>query len=190
MGKRNGLDRLYGETGKLALRTKKNGGNKMTDREIRNEYWEKALREIRCRVEEAFGGMKYHLGRNAFDGKTRKGLQLSCVADIRPAKISVGMYFKTRNQETNKALFEYMMRRRDEILSMLPFNDVTIGQASENGHQLGGDRKQYNITVSMKKDVLDRERWVECCNFHCTVARVLYEYVFVEKKQAIESLIS
>ena len=69
MGKRNGLDRLYGETGKLALRTKKNGGNKMTDREIRNEYWEKALREIRCRVEEAFGGMKYHLGRNAFDGK-------------------------------------------------------------------------------------------------------------------------
>lgn len=162
----------------------------MTDREIRNEYWEKASREIRCRVEEAFGGMKYHLGRNAFDGKTRKGLQLSCIADIRPAEISVGMYFKTREPEKNKALYGFMIKRIEDIRSKLPFKDVIIGQASENGHQLGGERKQYNITVSAKMDVLNREVWDECCNFHCTVARALYEYVFVEKKLAIEGLLA
>ena len=164
-------------------------GNKMTNKEIRFEYLEKAATELRNRVPEAFGGMKVFDNRNAFDGKTRKGLQLTCIADINSPEISVGVYFKTSKPEKNEMLYEFMMARKEEIRSMIPYKNVTIGMAKGNGRQPNGERKQYNVLISTKMDVLDLGSWYECCEYHCSVAKALYEYVFIKNKQVVDSLL-
>ena len=46
----------------------------MTDKEIRYEYLKKVAEDLRIGIPEAFGGMKVYEDRNAFDGKTKKGL--------------------------------------------------------------------------------------------------------------------
>lgn len=81
------------------------------------------------------------------------------------------------------------MERENELRAWLPYKNVTIGLASDRGHQPNGERIQYNVCISKKINVLDRDEWNECRRFHCSVARALYDYVFVEKRHEIEKLL-
>jgi len=150
---------------------------------IYDDYWKEAAPRIRASVPSEFGGMNTYKERNAFDGrKHSNGVQLSCIARIKkPKRISVGVYFKSSKPEVNEELYERLLKKSEDIRSMLPCKDVSIEQASESGHQPDGGRKQYNVLVSVDMNIQDREKWEECIDFHCTVAKILYEYIFVNK---------
>ena len=74
------------------------------------------------------------------------------------------------------------MEREEEIRSRIPYKNVIIEMARGKGRQSNGERKQYNVLVTANMDILDMGSWEECCKYHCSVAKALYEYVFVEKK--------
>ena len=157
---------------------------------MRNEYWEKAVPVIRRRVAEAFGEAAFPKNRDAFDGSQRGSLQLTCIARIRnPIQLSVGIYIKNADVNKNKAVFEYLDTRKEDIRSRLSIKDVEIGPADGKGRQPDGERKQYNILVTAKLNVLDKNNWDECCAFHSQVAKALYDYVFVEKYSEIQALL-
>ena len=47
-----------------------------------DDYWEEAAPRIRACVPGAFEGMNTYEKRNAFDGRSINGVQLSCIARI------------------------------------------------------------------------------------------------------------
>lgn len=162
----------------------------MTGKELRNEYWKKAVPVIRGNVKDAYGKSAFPNNRDAFDGCQKESLQLTCIARIRnPIQISVGIYIKNTDVYKNKAVFEFLEARKEEIRSILPVKDVEIGSAEGKGRQGEGERKQYNILVTAKKNILDENNWVDCCNFHSQVAKALYDYAFIEKHSEIQALL-
>lgn len=156
--------------------------NEMTNKEIRAEYWRTVVEDIRKSVPEVFDSATIHYDRSAFDGVSRKGIpQLTCIARTeKPVQISVGVYFKNDDADLNKRLFDFLDKRKEEIRAKLPFKNVRIEPAEGKGRQPNGKRLHYNLLVTTDFSVLDEKNWGACRDFHCKVARVLYDYVIGE----------
>ena len=162
----------------------------MTKKEIRAEYWRYAEKAIKESVSDVFGCATIHYDRSAFDGVSRKGVpQLTCIARTEnPIQISVGVYFKNKNSNLNKRVFDFVYERKDEIRSRLPFVNVRIEPADGKGRQPNGGRLHYNLLVTTDLSVLDEKSWNACREFHCKVAKALYDYVIVELESEIQAL--
>ena len=168
--------------GKAKISIKKKGENTMTGKEIRKEYWKTVEKSIRRSVPESFGDSSLFPERSAFDGKLINGiLQLTCIARIQnPTQISVGIYIKSNDGEKNERIYNFLKDEKiDEIRSRLPYKNVKIEQADGKGRQPDGKRLQYNLLVTADVSILDRENWDFCRDFHCEVAKALYNYVIV-----------
>ena len=162
----------------------------VTKKEIRAEYWKYAGKAIRKSVPDVFGTATLHHDRSAFDGVSRKGVpQLTCIARTeKPVQISVGVYFKNKDSKLNKRIYDFVYERKDEIRARLPFENVRIEPADGKGRQPNGERLHYNLLVTTDLSVLDENNWDACMEFHCKVARVLYDYVIVELESEIQAL--
>lgn len=176
---------------KATITTKEKGKSTMTGKEIRKEYWKTVEKSIRRNVPEAFEDSSLFPERSAFDGKLINGiLQLTCIARIqKPTQISVGVYIKSKDRKKNERIYNYLKDEKiDEIRSRLPYKNVKIEQADGKGRQLDGKRLQYNLLVTADVSILDQENWDFCRDFHCEVAKALYDYVIVGLGSRIQAM--
>lgn len=146
---------------------------------IRSEYWKYAVDEIRKAVPELYGNASIIPDRSAFDSIRKNNTLLTCIANIRTNVISVGIYFRKPNSpDKNKAKADLILKKKEQIRELLSFPEVKIAPAE--GREPYGPRNDYNVLFSIHLDVLDRNNWKNCCDFHSKTAKDIYTNIFLK----------
>ncbi|MCR5760750.1 MAG: HNH endonuclease [Sphaerochaetaceae bacterium] len=160
----------------------------MSKNEIRAAYWKYAEKTIRNTIPEIYRDASLNSGRSAFDSTSRKSekMLITCIAGYRTSTVSVGIYFKNMDDPSgNKAKADLVLENKDSIRTKLSFPEVTIEPAT--GRKPKGERKVYSVLFSLNIDVLDKNNWEKCREFHSKTAREIYDLVLLKLLSLEES---
>lgn len=149
------------------------------EKEIRAEYWKFAEEEIRKALPELYEKASLNPDRSAFDSIRKDNMLITCIANTKSKVISVGIYFRKPNcAARNKAKADLILEKSEQIRALLSFPEVKIAPAE--GREPSGQRNDYNVLFSANMDVLDRNNWDRCREFHCKTSKEIYEHVFLK----------